>query len=142
MGKGARYTPDALIHYTDESGLKPVLCEIKLHDELAACWKDYRPRFKAAVRLWRREGWVFHIYTDREIRTPYLDNVRFLRDFRRITPDEFKKVQLRRFLGAEGETSVAERGPWLSLLWHLIATGEMRADLGAPLDYETRVSMP
>ncbi len=152
-GRKTHYTPDALIFHTPESGLNPVLCEVKPHAELAQEWEKLRPRFKAAVRHCRHEGWVFHIYTDREIRTPYLENVRFLRGYVEMAPNEIKRTLVRRHVGQHDYSTIGEvlaalcpvmtdRGPWLSLIWHMIATAELDADLDQPLAYATPVCLP
>lgn len=152
-GLKSRYIPDALVHYTPESGMKPVLCEIKPYDELVSRWEEFRPRFKAAVRQCLAEGWVFHIYTEREIRTPFLDNVRFLRGHDRSPVDDLKRSRVRRYVGGNDLSTIgavlnalcpviSERGPWLSTLWHLIAIGELDADLSVPLGYATPLSLP
>ena len=152
-GRATHYTPDTLITYHPEFEKRPLLCEVKMRDDLAENWKDYRPRFKAAIHRARLEGWRFKIFTDREIRTPYLDNVKLLREYRFIAVDELKRMRLLKPLSSKPEASlqelmdtacpvVQERGPWLALMWHLLAVGGLRADLSQALSYSTRVSLP
>lgn len=151
-GRATHYTPDALIHYRPESGRKPVLCEVKPHDELRSNWSALRPGFKAAVRLCRSEGWLFHIYTESQIRTPYLQNARFLRAYRDLAPDELRAERIKRFLKEQDQPTLGsmlahfcpkliERGAWLSLAWHLIAVGELLADLHSPIGYGSALTV-
>ena len=152
-GRATYYTPDALIHYVPESGRKPVLCEVKPLDELRSNWSSLRPGFKAAVKLCRRENWVFHIFTERQIRTPYLENARFFRAYRDIAPDELRAERIKRFLKEQDRPTLGsllahfcpkltERGAWLSLVWHLIAVGDLRADLNSPVGYNSPLTLP
>jgi hypothetical protein len=84
-GKSRRYTPDLLVEY-----LKPcqpsniVVYEVKPLEDLRADWKLFRPRFKAAVRYCRERGWRFKIVTEREIRTPFVENAKLLRRYRNL----------------------------------------------------------
>lgn len=151
-GRATHYTPDALIHYTPELRRKPVLCEVKPHDELRKEWSTLRPGFKAAVALCRREGWIFHIYTEYQIRTPYLQNARFLRAYRDVAPDELRAERIKRFVRDRDKATLesllmhfcpkmTERGAWLSLVWHLIATGRLYADLQSPIGYGSALAV-
>lgn len=146
------YTPDALIFYRPEYKRKPVLCEVKPYEQLRKDWSDLRPGFKAAVSMCRREGWIFHIYTENQIRTPYLQNARFLRAYRDVAPDELRAERVRGYLRKSKEATLGSllthfcpqesaRGAWLSLVWHLIATGRLQADLQSPLGYSSPLTI-
>jgi TnsA endonuclease N terminal len=88
-GVSRTYTPDVLVYYhvglTDQQDRQPVLYEVKYRDDLRANWGDYKPKFKAARRYAREQGWAFRLITEREIRTPYLKNAKFLRAYRHRT---------------------------------------------------------
>lgn len=153
-GQVTHYTPDTLVTYYPWAARKPQLCEVKTREELKKYWADLRPGFKAAIRYAKERGWQFGIYTEFEIRTPFLDNVRLLREYRFIPVDEIKRSRLIRPLRSAGDATlgtlveqacpkIPERGPWLSQLWLMLATGELDADLrSAKLSYETRVRLP
>lgn len=147
------YTPDSLVHYRPELGLTPKLCEVKMREDLKLNWTDYRRKFKAAVHFAREHGWRFKIYTDLEIRTPYLENVYLLREYRFLAVDELKKYRLLKPIQDGGQTTlqrlinaacpvINERGPWLSLIWHLIAVGQLQANLFEKLTYQSVVRLP
>jgi hypothetical protein len=153
-GLETHYTPDALVTYYPWANRRPQLCEVKTREDLKNDWSDLRPGFKAAVRYAKKQGWRFAIYTEVEIRTPFLANVRLLRDYRFIPIDEIKRARLVRPLRNAGEATlqtliddacpvIRERGPWLSQLWLMLATGELDADLRtSKLSYQTRVRLP
>ncbi|WP_419598456.1 Tn7 transposase TnsA N-terminal domain-containing protein, partial [Thiolapillus sp.] len=58
-GKTRKYTPDVLIEYVPEVDRKPVLAEVKFRKELKEHWRDFKPRFRAALRFAKENGWVF-----------------------------------------------------------------------------------
>jgi hypothetical protein len=146
VGARRTYTPDVLVHYRPEARWehRPVLYEIKYRDDLRTHWQDYRSKFKAARRYARTQGWVFQLITEREIRTPYLKNAKFLRQYHDREPNRGDRHRLLAFLAVQGETSpetlLASLSPdrWeharlLPVLWFLIAIGEIGADLTVPL---------
>ncbi|WP_432723876.1 heteromeric transposase endonuclease subunit TnsA [Jeongeupia wiesaeckerbachi] len=145
--KGAtrRYTPDVQATFKLHDHRRKVLYEVKYRSELEQHWPDLRPKFKAAVRFARGQGWRFKIVTEVEIRTPYLDNAKFLLPFIRQGPIEEAHMdlldeQLRRMhsttpaalLGAmfQDEWNQARLMP---TLWYLIGTRQIGADLDTKL---------
>jgi len=146
VGASRTYTPDVLVHYRPEAQRdhRPVLYEIKYRDDLRTHWHDYRSKFKAARRYARTPGWGFRLITEREIRTPYLKNAKFLRQYHDREPDGGDRHRILASLAVQGETSpetlLASLSPdrWeharlLPVLWALLAIGEIGADLTVPL---------
>jgi len=146
VGARRTYTPDVLVHYRPEAQRehRPVLYEIKYRDDLRTHWQDYRSKFKAARRYARTQGWVFRLITEREIRTPYLKNAQFLRQYHAREPDGGDRHRLLASLAVQGETSPEtllvslspdrwEHARLLPVLWALLAMGEIGADLTVPL---------
>jgi hypothetical protein len=147
IGVRRTYTPDVLVHYRPELAQRdhrPVLYEIKYRDDLRTHWHDYRAKFKAARRYARTQGWVFRLITEREIRTPYLTNAKFLRQYHDRGVDCGARHRILALLAVQGETSPEtllasvspdrwERARLLPVLWSLIAIGAVGADLTVPL---------
>lgn len=146
VGVRRTYTPDVLVHYRPEARRdhRPVLYEIKYRDDLRTHWQEYRPKFKAARRYAHTQGWVFRLITEREIRSPYLKNAKFLRQYHDREPDRGDRHRLLTFLAVQGETSPEtllaslspdrwEHARFLPVLWSLIAIGEIGSDLTVPL---------
>lgn len=146
-GRRRRYTPDYLLTYGDDLP-RSFLVEIKHRDDLKRDWGRLKPGFVAARRLARERGWRFHILTEREIRGPYLDNLRFLRVYRDIDPQPEIEERLVRAVAILGDTTpdaalatafatkdgrIAAVAP----LWRLVATGRLQANLLAPLTMDT-----
>lgn len=82
-GRRRTYTPDVLVRYRTDRlqarHTKPRLCEVKYCEDLRQHWAEYRPKFRAAQRYAQQQGWRFRVVTERHVRTPYLENVKFLR---------------------------------------------------------------
>jgi hypothetical protein len=144
QGAMRRYTPDVRADYNLASGIATLVYEVKPHEELQANWLAYRPRFKAAVRYCRGHGWRFKVVTERHIRTALLDNARFLRRYRALPEQDLYVQQLLYTLRALGTTTpqaLLAAAYWteesrmaaLPMLWKLIASCRLGADLHVPL---------
>lgn len=76
------YTPDALITYRRDipsaRDLPHLLVEVKYREEYRERYRELKRRFRAARQYARENGYRFCVLTEREIRTPYLENARFL----------------------------------------------------------------
>jgi len=144
------YTPDFLVYYIKDE-VSPLLCEIKYSVELKTKGKELKPRFDAAKEYAEKRGWSFQILTEKEIRNPYLENVKFLfgflnnknfddsdaplicskiEDIRITTPDE---------LLAELSGIEQRRAELLHTLWYLIANRTIACDLTNLLTMKTEI---
>lgn len=148
------YTPDVFVEFVNGAGRPPWLCEVKYRSELKNKWGEFRPKFKAAIRFAKEHGWRFKIVTEREIRTPYLANARFLTGFRRSAPGSAVMQSIHEHLENVGESSPRDvveaictdamgQAQLISVLWHQIATFRIGADLHSPLTMNSRIwSLP
>lgn len=151
-GTRRTYTPDVLVYYRADPAVAsippPMLCEVKYREDLRTHWAEYKPKFKAARRYAQQQRWVFRLITEREIRTPYLKNVKFLREYRRRGVDSGDRCRLLAALAEQGETDanalLAKLSPTrdayarlLPVLWHLVAVGQISANLAEPLTMRT-----
>ncbi len=153
-GKMRSYTPDVLIHY-EKTGDKaadkaPLLAEVKFRKELKEDWGKFKPRFRAAYREAKKRGWRFKTLTEREIRTPFLMNAKFLRRFRHKEYDQARAdqiwIQMKQMREADPESLVAaitddkwEKARLISVLWQLVALGEIGVALTEPLNMRSRI---
>lgn len=153
-GRRRTYTPDVFVRYRPErlppTSAKPLLCEVKYREDLRQHWTVYRPKFRAAQRYARQQGWRFRLVTERHVRTPYLDNVKFLRPYRALPVNDRHQSQLldslRGLREAEPATLLAavSQDRWhqaqlLPALWQLVATRQIHTDLGQPLTMQSRL---
>lgn len=145
-GRALSYTPDGLIVFkpTMTHFVEPVLYEVKYRADFRKDWKKLIPKFRAAKHYSQGRGWRFQVFTEREIRTPYLSNVRFLWQFReRPCSEEMRGHILRTLRDLEEAdpdllvyalcTSAASRAEMIPKIWHLVSTGHIGCDLDVPL---------
>lgn len=152
-GKPRRYTPDVLVKFKTEVGRSPWLCEVKYRADLKKDWADLHPKLRRGIRLARQNGWRFRLITEKEIRTPYLRNIRFLAPFRDINNRQFPAASVKKILDqlqSTGETTpsalvqslspdVWQQAEWLPVLWHLMANHRVAADLECELGMDSRI---
>jgi hypothetical protein len=153
-GRPRTYTPDILVSYHPNQdpaqNTKPLLVEIKYRKDLFKNWADLKPKFRAARRYAREQGWEFRIITEVEIRTPYLKNVLFLlgyRDLRSSDAEVRRLIETLKRLGEADPDEVLEaisedrikRAQLLPTLWHLVANHNISADLTQPLTMRSRL---
>jgi len=143
-GLTRRYTPDVLVHYSTTDML-PELVEVKYRQDLERYWIDLKPRLKAGIRFARTQGWRFKIISELEIRTPLLNNARFLLPFLRNGPPPEADMDLLcsklRQLGQstpQSLTTVIFQDEWrraqlISTVWYLVAKRIIGADLDQPV---------
>ncbi|MDD5299322.1 MAG: TnsA endonuclease N-terminal domain-containing protein [Gallionella sp.] len=156
-GKSRRsYVPDILIHYlpspTGETP-HPVLGEVKHTDHLKKHRAKYKPKFEAAARYAEEHGWEWRIFTQKEIRTPYLDNLKFLREYHSSDPDIALQHEVISYLqNARSPVTVEsllnklcstdDRTLRISpAIWHLVATKCIVTNLQKPLGIKNKLSL-
>lgn len=132
------YTPDVHTTYANQQN---VIYEVKYRSELLEEWALLKPKFKGAIRFCRNRGWRYKIMTEVEIRTPYLENVKFLNPFLKQTFPEDADVQMvAEHLDGLGNTIPSdllnslspdkwEQARLMPILWTLVAKGEIGANL-------------
>lgn len=151
--KQRRYTPDALARFQPRRGMepRPLLYEVKYRTDLQADWLELRPKFRAAVRFAKAQGWRFKLITEREIRTPYLTNAQFLLPFVRQGPPAVEDMDLLdsamldlREADVDGLLQAVCRDEWnrarlMPALWYLVGTFQFSTDLHLPLTMKSRL---
>lgn len=152
--KSFTYTPDFLVSYRQgEDALldysKPILVEVKPAAEWRQHWRSWLPKWKAAWRIAREQGWEFHIYDESRIRDSSLVNIRFLEPYKRMqfsheesqwvvqnlaqmgsAPLHF--ILARHFMGHYKAQGIAH-------IWHLLATRQLDCDISLPLNDQTEL---
>ena len=153
-GAPRKYTPDIFLQLGCGLPFQPqyYLIEVKREADLKAKAEQYAPKF-AAAREWCRENvGVFRIVTDREIKTPYLQNAQLLRPLLGFDPQDQAIDEYRSAL-ATGPMTVAElrmamqnRGMPLVDANHgirvAVANAFIHCDLSVRFTDETLLSLP
>lgn len=139
-----------VVHYSD-TGLKPVLVDVKTQSELLQRWDHLHPRFRAACEHARSIGMLYHIRTERRVRTPFFYNVRRLLRYLREEPDpRYESIFLSELSRAGRATfysvldrccsSPKERLEAVTTLWTLIAHQAVFVDFrSASLDADFEI---
>lgn len=151
------YVPDILIHYLPTSSgetRRPVLAEVKHTDDLKINKAKYAPKFEAASIYADERNWEWRIFTEKDIRTPYLDNLKFLREYHSVKPDSILLHEvidyIQRVRGpvtleallqklCPTEDRVLHVAP---AIWHLVATKRISVSLKTPLTMKSKMSLP
>lgn len=148
--KPRSYTPDVLVEFDIGLSQAPWLCEVKYRNDLKKGWDDLHPKFRRGIRYAKAHGWRFRLITEVEIRTPYLDNVRFLMPFRfrQIPEADIEQVlaELRSTNRATPArlTQAFSDDKWrqaelLPAVWHLLANHQIGADLDVALTMDSHI---
>ena len=144
-GRKLQYPPDVLVHYSD--GRAPALFEVKYVTEVREKADDLRRKFRAARAFAREQGWTFTLVTERTIRAPSLKNIQFLRPYAARTCTEAQTGPLLTALGDQVSTPQdllshfpeSDRPQLIPVLWHLVATHRIEADLSLPFTMRSSI---
>jgi hypothetical protein len=139
-----------LVEFKQGLARPPWLCEVKYRADLKKNWPELHPKFLRAIRYAKERGWRFRLVTEKEIRTPYLTNVRFLTPFKVHEIEEADAEEVLTPLRAAGRTTPASLVPslssdprrqaeWLPVLWHLMAHHRIGADLECELTMDSAI---
>ena len=152
-GENRRYTPDVLVHYRNGS---QILYEVKHRGDLFENWKKLKPKFKAAIQYAKANNMKFKIITEKEVRTTYLSNLKFLARYIRhgstdIGNAELIKNKLKLLKSSTPNEliqslclSKINQGKMLYNLWSLVALSIMNIecigiDLTIPITMNSRI---
>lgn len=149
-GERRTFTPDGLVHFKPESHMAPLLYEVKHREDFRKGWKILLPKFRAAKAFCAEKGWRFQVFTEREIRTPYLTNIKFLWPFLSRVPCPIAADGLLHALGNIQSSDpqkisdalpkdASSRVELLPVLWHLIAIRAIGCDLEKPLSMVSKI---
>jgi hypothetical protein len=148
QGQPRHYTPDVLVTYRTDiapaNTMPTLLCEVKYTADLERNADEYTPKFRAATAYAQQRGWEFRVLDETHIRTPYLDNARFLYPYRQLTlEDDRKRLILEALFEQRQSTPEAllvsiyqapdNRARLLPTLWALVSRLRIGADLSQPL---------
>lgn len=150
------YVPDILIHHLPTSTgetWRSVLGEVKDTGDLKKNKEKYALKFEAASRFAEEKGWEWRIFTEKDIRTPYLNNLKFLRRYFHEKPDSAQVQAISDSIQSARDQITVEallkklcptEEAILHLvpaIWHLVATKRIATDLQKPLTMQSKLSL-
>ena len=139
------YVPDVLVSYLPDLDTgavrRPLLVDVKHTDDLKRNADNYAAKFAAAERFAADRGWEFATVDQTQIRTPRLANLKFLREYRNITPsdDDIQRVlacvndetSSNALLDALAPTD-DDKLYWLPVIWSMVLARHLATDLNRP----------
>ena len=145
------YTPDGLIEWRADLQVhdpRPVLVEVKYREAFRGDWRAWHVRSRAASNYAQGKGWIYKIFTEREIRTPFLDNARFLLPYRRRASSPQIEAWILDKLNDIKETTpqalieTLYQDRWnqaglIPVVWRLLAERSIGCDLAEPLTMQS-----
>lgn len=148
-----KYTPDGLIEWHNHDCLqrKPILLEVKYREAFKnGNWKGLLKKFRAAKSYAQIQGWDFKIYTEDDIRTPLLENIKFLNRYTDIAdPHCFQLVIMDQLEKIKNSTPTAllesifqdkwNQAKALPIIWSLIARRVICCDLSTTLTMNSNI---
>ena len=155
-GKLHHYTPDVLVYYREDvepaNKFRPMLCEVKYRSDMKKKWTELKPKFMAALRYADAKGWRFKIITEKEVRTDYLNNVKFLSNYNEskatidITDLELLLNLMEQInhttpeeLMLMASTNKEKQWELLFTTWYMVANGYVFCDLMKPLTIQSEI---
>jgi hypothetical protein len=152
------YVPDVLVKFLPDSETgeirRPLLAEVKNSDDLERNRDKYAKKFAAAHSYAEERDWQFAAVDQTQIRTPRLANLKFLREYRNIAPNEqdvkniLKQVGKLSKLASVSSLSAAickkddDRLHWLPVIWHMVLTKQLVVDLDQLMSNDTALQLP
>lgn len=152
-GRSYLYTPDYLVYYRSDDqpwgeGLCPLLVEVKPREELRQHWHDMKPKFAAAYRYAKEQGWHFRVQDESRIRDQVFQNILFLQRYKRMefAPEDTQWILKNllemgqapfHYLVGRHFSGVADTAIGISQIWNMLATGLLECDMSRPLNNNT-----
>lgn len=149
QGKKREYTPDFLVHFLDDT--PPWLCEIKPSEKVLKMKAVLSEKINAAKKFCKDEGYCFRLFTDENIRTIYLDNIKFLNNYDIGFASEPCIELIEERLMVLGSTTIKEllislddankqiKAKCIYALWCLIKSAIIGCDLSQKISVESEI---
>jgi hypothetical protein len=147
------YTPDLLVrfhsHQITGDCRPPALVEVKHSDDLEKNKDKYAKKFERARNFVDERGWEFEIVTEKEIRIPRLRNLKFLREYRNISPSLGECSRILKTVIRMGNTASVQdlleelcpdqeqRLRLLPVIWHMVVIQHLVLDLDSEFSNTT-----
>lgn len=149
-----KYHPDFFVRYTKRAKLKYGLVdsyvEIKYTAELEFKKEYYQIKFDAVKDVVNKQGLDFKIITELDIRTEYLENIKFLSYYKNKPVNELTKDQILEVIKLQPLISAStirddlpgsfeDKARIVFVTWSLLASGFIKANLKSKLTMESEL---
>lgn len=146
-----KYTPDCLVYYNDQ--LKPpCIFEIKYSDEIKNKRVFLKQKFDQIEQYLSSNDMRFKLFTELDIRTQLLENIKFLYRFSGITSDkeimntiektmmQYKGISLSTLLAGLAKTQY-EQARYTPYIWNMIYHKQIQMDMYQPLSSSIKLRL-
>jgi len=141
------HKPDFLVFFHPdphtEALPKPLLVDVKHTDELERHGEKLKQQFAVTHEFAKKRNWDYRIVNQNDIRTPRLEILKFLREYRNIAPSQEEIQRVLKCIGDRRTSSSAivrsvapesdEQLYWLPVIWHMLLSGYLATDMDRPL---------
>lgn len=151
------YVPDVLVKFLPDPKTgeirKQLLVDVKHTDDLKRNHPKYVKKFDAAQLYAEERNWQFVVVDQTQIRIPRLANLKFLREYRNVEPNEqdvskilkqverlSKQASVSALLGAICKHD-DDRLYWLPIIWHMIVAKQLVVDFDRLIDNDTAIQL-
>lgn len=156
-GRVYPYTPDFAVYYrlgnlAPENYPRPILVEVKPRAMWKKHWREWAPKWKAAMRYAEAQGMRFRLFDESRIRDGVFANIRFLEPYKRMCFDREESDWVVGIVAEMGMATVDYllarcfpgfyRAQGLAHLWHLLAIRRLECDISRPLGLFTELWVP
>lgn len=142
------YTPDFFIRFSD--GRPSLLVEVKPKSKWQKHWRDWKDKWKAAMRFAKKNDCIFHIYDEDKIRHIALFNINNVQRYKRLQsdPEDIKEILSQvellggttiDYLLSRFFTGSLHRTKGLQIIYHLLATKQLTCNWFEPITEFTEV---
>jgi hypothetical protein len=148
------YTPDFLVTRAKDARAvaRYEIVEVKHRNDLRKNWAEYRLKFRAAKNWAAGRNMKFRLVTDRTIRGPRLENLKWLLQFLSAAADREREEKIIKTLKQSGPRPIhgllsaiapcrEEQAHYRSSVYRLLALGQLNANLRAPICQSTLISL-
>jgi hypothetical protein len=128
-----------------------ILFEIKYQKEISFLSDENTTKFKSAKIFCQGKNWEFRVLTESEIRSPYLENARFLLNYRNYkydTPEDFNLLitTLKELDHSTPEELILvsaqdrnKRAELIYLFWYMVANRYIMCDYSIPINMKSEI---
>ena len=155
-GRSVTYTPDFLVYFNEpnaellEIQRKPLLIEVKPRNKLIKNWSELKKKFKIGIKYAHENDMIFKVYDESRIRITYLDNILFLKRYKRHKYDKENENNILSLIYSSGSLPIEyvlehlfvtkeQKGLALGQIWNLISNKKLLCTLNLPLNIKTFV---
>ncbi|WP_439239242.1 TnsA endonuclease N-terminal domain-containing protein [Lonepinella sp. BR2919] len=136
------YTPDFFVRFNNEQ--KSMIIEVKPKSKWQKHWKDWREKWKAAMRFCKQNDCVFHVYDEDRIRHIALSNINFVQRYQRMNVEQEDIQAILAQVNSMECTTIdyllsrffsgsLYRTKGLQIIYHLLATKKLTCNWFEPL---------